>query len=199
MVHAYRLVFPPTPSAPDPLWEWQQPCMDHLLWQVRTFSRQVELGGFPSGAADKRGGWLGPCVLHAPLRIALEQLPAPASRGQQACWRWAMVLTGERYPRTFRSCGRNARRSWGIMGSCRMPKLRAWRGRGSRCPGKRGETPLATRKCPQHVCAGALAAPSASGHPAPTARCRRRGEGRAAGAPSIWRAPANSTIVRQRS
>ena len=25
MVHAYRLVYPPHPSAPDQLWEWQQP------------------------------------------------------------------------------------------------------------------------------------------------------------------------------
>ena len=25
MVHAYRLVYPPNPSALDQLWEWQQP------------------------------------------------------------------------------------------------------------------------------------------------------------------------------
>jgi len=54
MVHAYRLVYPPTPSAPDPLWEWQQPWIAHLLWHGRTFSRQVELWWFPSGDALDR-------------------------------------------------------------------------------------------------------------------------------------------------
>jgi hypothetical protein len=42
LVHAYRLVHPPNPSAPDQLWEWQQPWIDHLLWHARTFGRRVE-------------------------------------------------------------------------------------------------------------------------------------------------------------
>jgi hypothetical protein len=42
MVHAYRLVFPPHPSAPDQLWEWQQPAMQCLQWHARIFGRRVE-------------------------------------------------------------------------------------------------------------------------------------------------------------
>jgi hypothetical protein len=34
MVHAYRLVYPPNLHAPHPLWEWQQPYIDHLLWNA---------------------------------------------------------------------------------------------------------------------------------------------------------------------
>ena len=43
MVHAYRLVYPPHPSAPHQLWEWQQPWIDHLVWNAATFGRRVEL------------------------------------------------------------------------------------------------------------------------------------------------------------
>jgi hypothetical protein len=28
-------------DAPDSLWEWHQPWIDHLLWHARTFGRQV--------------------------------------------------------------------------------------------------------------------------------------------------------------
>ncbi len=42
LVHAYRLVYPPHASAPEQLWEWPQPWMDHLLWHARTFGRRVE-------------------------------------------------------------------------------------------------------------------------------------------------------------
>jgi hypothetical protein len=31
----------PAPNAPDLLWEWQQPYIDHLLWHARTFARHV--------------------------------------------------------------------------------------------------------------------------------------------------------------
>ncbi len=46
MVQAYRLVYPPHPSALPQLWEWQQPWIDHLFWNAATFGRQVELRGF---------------------------------------------------------------------------------------------------------------------------------------------------------
>ena len=46
MVHAYRLVYPPHPSAPHQLWEWQQPSIDRLWWNAATFGRQVELRCF---------------------------------------------------------------------------------------------------------------------------------------------------------
>ena len=74
MVHAYRLVYLPTPSAPDPLWEWQQPWIDHLLWHVRTFSRQVELWWFPSGDALDRANTRLWAMTYAP-RLQYEPWP----------------------------------------------------------------------------------------------------------------------------
>jgi hypothetical protein len=41
MLHAYRLLYRESPDAPDSLWEWHQPWIDHLLWHARTFGRQV--------------------------------------------------------------------------------------------------------------------------------------------------------------
>jgi hypothetical protein len=44
MLHAYRLRYlesPRAPDAPDSLWEWHQPWIDHLFWHARTFGRQV--------------------------------------------------------------------------------------------------------------------------------------------------------------
>ena len=71
LVHAYRLVHPPNPSAPDQLWEWQQPWIDHLLWHARTFGRRVEQRYFVTWDARdfentrlwetisaRRSGWL---------------------------------------------------------------------------------------------------------------------------------------------
>jgi hypothetical protein len=46
MVHASRLVFPPDPSAPDQLWESQQPYIGHLWWHAQTFGRRVEQCSF---------------------------------------------------------------------------------------------------------------------------------------------------------
>jgi len=46
MAHAYRLVYPPYPSALPQLWEWQQPSIERLFWNAATFGRQVELRGF---------------------------------------------------------------------------------------------------------------------------------------------------------
>jgi len=54
MVQAYRLVYPPDPSAPPQFWEWQQPWIDHLAWNAATFGRQVELRGFRTWEALKR-------------------------------------------------------------------------------------------------------------------------------------------------
>jgi hypothetical protein len=42
MLHAYRLLYLEGRDAPDSLWEWHQPWIDHLLWNARTFGRQVE-------------------------------------------------------------------------------------------------------------------------------------------------------------
>ena len=54
MVQAYRLVYPPYPSAPHQLWEWQQPWVDRLVWNAATFGRQVELRGFRTWEALER-------------------------------------------------------------------------------------------------------------------------------------------------
>jgi hypothetical protein len=41
MLHAYRLVYPDSPHAPEMLWEWERPYIDHLLWNAKTFGREV--------------------------------------------------------------------------------------------------------------------------------------------------------------
>jgi hypothetical protein len=41
MLHAYRLLYRDSFDAPDSLWEWHQPWIDHLLWHAQTFGREV--------------------------------------------------------------------------------------------------------------------------------------------------------------
>ena len=41
MLRAYRLVYPFSSHAPQQLWEWQQPHVDHLVLNARTFRRRV--------------------------------------------------------------------------------------------------------------------------------------------------------------
>ena len=41
MLHAYRLVYPDSPHAPEMLWEWERPYLDRLLWNAKTFGRAV--------------------------------------------------------------------------------------------------------------------------------------------------------------
>jgi len=41
MIHAYRLVYPLSQHAPPQLWEYEQPYIDNLLWNARTFDRRV--------------------------------------------------------------------------------------------------------------------------------------------------------------
>ena len=41
MLRAYRLVYDLSAHAPPQLWEWQQPHVDHLVLNARTFSRRV--------------------------------------------------------------------------------------------------------------------------------------------------------------
>ena len=59
-----------------------------------------------------------------------------------------------------RRCGRNARRLWCMMARCRVLPLRAWHGRGSRCPGSAVRR-RAARQGPRP--GGALAPPPAGG------------------------------------
>ena len=40
-IHAYRLVYPDSPHAPDMLWEWDKPHIGRLLWNAMTFGRTV--------------------------------------------------------------------------------------------------------------------------------------------------------------
>jgi hypothetical protein len=41
MLHAYRLVYPLSQQAPPQLWEYEQPYIDNLLLNARTFARWV--------------------------------------------------------------------------------------------------------------------------------------------------------------
>ena len=41
MIHAYRLVYPLSEHAPPQLWEWEQPYINNLLLNARTFDRWV--------------------------------------------------------------------------------------------------------------------------------------------------------------
>jgi hypothetical protein len=41
MIHAYRLVYPFSQHAQPQLWEFEQPYIDNLLWNARTFDRFV--------------------------------------------------------------------------------------------------------------------------------------------------------------
>jgi hypothetical protein len=41
VLHAYRLVYPDSPHAPEMLWEWERPYIERLLWNAKTFGREV--------------------------------------------------------------------------------------------------------------------------------------------------------------
>ena len=41
MLHAYRLLYPDSPHAPEMLWEWERLHIDRLLWNAKTFGRAV--------------------------------------------------------------------------------------------------------------------------------------------------------------
>jgi len=41
MLRAYRLTYPFSEYGPPQLWEWQQPYIDHLVLNARTFNRRV--------------------------------------------------------------------------------------------------------------------------------------------------------------
>ena len=40
-IHAYRLVYPESPHAPEMLWEWEEPYIQMLIDNARTFHREV--------------------------------------------------------------------------------------------------------------------------------------------------------------
>jgi hypothetical protein len=42
MLRAYRLIYPDSPHAPPHLWEYEQPYIDHLIQNARTFGRHFE-------------------------------------------------------------------------------------------------------------------------------------------------------------
>jgi hypothetical protein len=41
MLHAYRLVYPDSPHAPEMLWEWERPFIARLLWNATVFGREL--------------------------------------------------------------------------------------------------------------------------------------------------------------
>jgi hypothetical protein len=54
MLHAYRLVYPISEHAPPQLWEWEQPFINNLLLNARTFDRWVVQWYFESWEALDR-------------------------------------------------------------------------------------------------------------------------------------------------
>ena len=47
-IHAYRLVYPDSPHAPERLWEWEEPYIQLLIDNARTFQREVVQRYFPT-------------------------------------------------------------------------------------------------------------------------------------------------------
>lgn len=41
MLRAYRLLYPDSPHAPPTLWEWQQPYIDQLILNARSFKTTI--------------------------------------------------------------------------------------------------------------------------------------------------------------
>src|SRR5262245_11398217 len=54
MIHAYRLVYPISEHAPPQVWEYEQPYIDNLLHNARTFDRFVTQWYFADWAALDR-------------------------------------------------------------------------------------------------------------------------------------------------
>src|SRR5215475_9752786 len=54
MIHAYRLVYPISQHAPPQLWEFEQPYIDNLIRNARTFDRLVAQWYFTDWAALDR-------------------------------------------------------------------------------------------------------------------------------------------------
>src|SRR5262245_30045478 len=51
MIQAYRPVYPISEHAPPQLWEYEQPYIDHLLLNARTFGRRIVQWYFEDWAA----------------------------------------------------------------------------------------------------------------------------------------------------
>ena len=47
-IHAYRLVYPDSPHAPEMLWEWERPSIARLLWNATAFRRELAHRYFPT-------------------------------------------------------------------------------------------------------------------------------------------------------
>ena len=59
-IHAYRLVYSDSPHDSERLWEWERPYIDRLLWNAKTFGRQVAQQYFidwDALAAENRRIW----------------------------------------------------------------------------------------------------------------------------------------------
>jgi len=47
-IHAYRLVYPHSPHAPEILWEWDKVYIARLLWNATAFGRELSHQYFPT-------------------------------------------------------------------------------------------------------------------------------------------------------
>jgi hypothetical protein len=54
MLHAYRLIYPLSQHAPPHVWEYEQPYIDNLLRNARTFDRWVVQWYFENWASLDR-------------------------------------------------------------------------------------------------------------------------------------------------
>ena len=48
MLHAYRLLYPDSPHAPEKLWEWEKLHIGRLLWNATAFGRELAHRYFPT-------------------------------------------------------------------------------------------------------------------------------------------------------
>ena len=47
-IHAYRLIYPDSPNAPERLWEWKKVHVGRLLWNATAFGRELTHRYFPT-------------------------------------------------------------------------------------------------------------------------------------------------------
>ena len=69
MLHAYRLVYPDSPHAPEMLWEWEKEHRARLLWNATTFGRELAHRYFPTwnALAEENQRIWETCYLPRPL------------------------------------------------------------------------------------------------------------------------------------
>src|SRR5712691_4103786 len=86
VLHAYRLIYPDSPHAPEMLWEWEEPYIHMLIQNARTFHREVVQCDFPTWGASLAGGRAAldgqaDVGSSTPVRVCPRESSAPAGTG----------------------------------------------------------------------------------------------------------------------